>query len=360
VLISVLVGLSGCQTFSFYRQAISGQVQLLTHQQKVTKLIADPQTPAKLKTQLELLQQLREFAATNLHLPVDGHYRKYVDVHRPFVVWNVEATPELSMKPKSWWYPIVGSQDYRGYFSENAARQYADWLWERGYDVHVGGVSAYSTLGWFDDPVINTFVFEPEPDLAELIFHELGHQRLFLSGDTDFNEAFATTVGEEGAQRWLSAKGDDATRQAYAKGRERNRQFVSLTLATRARLEKLYGEHRTDGGLKQSRDMASVPKDQLRQQKAELLAQLQKDYAKLKAEWGGDTEYDAWFANHLNNAKLNSVAAYYELVPGFERLLAQNDGDLEKFYAAAERLSKKPKRERHQWLRNPQPVAGGG
>src|SRR6266403_163267 len=209
-LLAVILIVSGCQTLSFYGQAIKGQYQLLAHRQPIEKLIADSSTPAQLKNQLELVQKLRAFADKELKLPVDGHYTKYVDVHRPFVVWNVEAAPEFSLEPKSWWYPLVGSLEYRGYFSESGARDYAERLRKRGYDVYVGGATAYSTLGWFKDPILNTFVFESEGDLAETIFHELGHQRVFASGDTDFNEAFATTVGQEGARRWLRLKGDAA------------------------------------------------------------------------------------------------------------------------------------------------------
>src|SRR5439155_11115609 len=158
---------------------IGGQYALLTHQQSIEKLASAPATPSPLKEKLRLVQDLRVFAKQELKLPVDGHYRTYVDVHRPFVVWNVEAAPEFSMEPKSWWYPLVGSLDYRGYFSERGAQRYGRWLEKKGYDVYIGGVEAYSTLGWFKDPVLNTFIFNAEPDLAETIFHELGHQRVF-------------------------------------------------------------------------------------------------------------------------------------------------------------------------------------
>ena len=154
---------------------------------------------------MQLVSKLRDFADRDLKLPVNGHYRKYVDVHRTFVVWNVEAAPEFSMEPKSWWYPLVGSLEYRGYFAESNARGYAARLKKKGYDVYVAGTTAYSTLGWFKDPILNTFVFQPEGELAETIFHEQGHQRVFAGGDTNFNEAFATTVGQEGARRWLRA-----------------------------------------------------------------------------------------------------------------------------------------------------------
>jgi predicted aminopeptidase len=351
-LLLAMLAMSGCQSLSYYGQAIKGQYEIVAHRERIEKLLADPQAPAPLKAKLDLVQKLRAFAAKDLRLPVDGLYEKYADMHRPFVVWNVEAAPKFSLEPKAWWYPWVGSLEYRGYFSEQAARNYAARLQKQGYDVYVGGVTAYSTLGWFKDPILNTFIFDPEPDLAETIFHELGHQRVFASGDTDFNEAFATTVGQEGARRWLRAKGDRSAYEKYLAELRRTRQFANLIMTTRERLQALYGDERTeDGNVKAAKKKRTIPPEQLRGQKQQLLNRLQQEYTQLKAQWGGNTEYDEWFAGPVNNAQLNSVAAYYDLVPGFERLLQQNGGDLEKFYEAADRLAREPKTERDRWLR---------
>jgi predicted aminopeptidase len=351
-LLAAVLAMSGCQTVSYYGQAIKGQYDIVAHEERIEKLLADPQTPAPLQAKLQLVQNLRSFAKKDLKLPVDALYQRYADVHRPFVVWNVEAAPEFSLEPKTWWYPFAGSLEYRGYFSERAARHYAARLQRQGYDVYVDGVEAYSTLGWFKDPVLNTFLSDPEADLAETLFHELGHQRVFASGDTDFNEAFATTVGQEGARRWLRAKGDPAALEKYLAELRRTRQFARLIANTRERLEALYKDTRTeDGQVKAAREKRALPPQQLRQQKQDLLARLQREYAQLKAQWGGDTGYDEWFAHPVNNAQLNSVAAYYDLVPGFERLLELNGGDLEKFYQAVEQLAGEPKAERQRWLR---------
>ena len=311
-----------------------------------------PPNPHRLKDRLRLVLKLRTFAEQSLKLPVDAHYRKYADVHRPYVVWNVEAAPEFSMQPKTWWYPLVGSLEYRGYFAERAARNYGRWLERRGYDVYIGGAQAYSTLGWFKDPVLNTFIFQPEADLAEVIFHELGHQRVFARGDTDFNEAFATTVGQEGARRWLRAQVQTAAYEQYEAELRRNNQFVRLIMDTRAQLVALYGDERNEWGkVKATRKKRGVPRAELRREKQRLFERLRQAYAQLKTQWAGGAEYDAWFARELNNAKLNSVATYYDLVPGFQQLLALNGGGLEKFYQAAERLSKMAKKQRHQRLR---------
>jgi predicted aminopeptidase len=346
----VMVAVSGCQTLSYYAQAAGGQYELLAHKQPIAKLLADPATPAPLRTQLQLLTNLLAFARSDLKLPVDNQYRKYVDVHRPFVVWNVEAAPEFSLEPKSWWYPLVGSMEYRGYFSETDARKYADHLRANGYDVFLGGVEAYSTLGWFKDPVLNTFVFDSDADLAELIFHELGHQQLFVRGDENFNEAFATCVGQEGARRWLRAKGDRAAMDDYEAELGRTVQFANLIAAARKKLMALYGDEVTEDGRVQAIDKnRAVPAEQLRREKQRILDELQRDYASLKAQWGGNSDYDHWFTK-VNNAKLNSVAAYYDLVPGFNRILAGNGGDLSRFFQATERLSHRPKKERDHLL----------
>src|SRR6266850_2567436 len=348
----LLVVVSGCQTISFYSQALKGQYQIFAHQKPIDKLLADSKTPDRLKQRLELLLSLRTFADSDLRLPVDGHYRKYADVHRPYVVWNVEAAPEFSLEAKSWWYPLVGSLEYRGYFSKEAANKYASVLRKKGSDVYVGGVEAYSTLGWFKDPILNTFIFDTDAELAEIIFHELGHQRVFARGDTDFNEAFATTVGQEGARRWLLAKGDTNAFESYEAELKRNNDFVRLVMDARQELETLYGDERTEAGkIKASKNPRQIPPDQLRERKKVVFEKLRNSYAQVKAEWGGNGEYDHFFSRQLNNAQLNSVAAYYDLVPGFVQLLKLNGDDLEKFYAAAENLSKKPKKERQQSLR---------
>ena len=350
-LAGIVVAVSGCQTINFYSQAIKGQYQIFAHQEPTARLRAEAQTPADLKNRLELVDQLRTYAASNLVLPVDGHYLKYVDVHRPFVVWNVEAAGEFSLEPKTWWYPLVGSLEYRGFFSKQTAERYAERLKKQGRDVFVGGVEAYSTLGWFKDPLLNTFIFNPDAELAETLFHELAHQRVFARGDTDFNEAFATTVGEEGARRWVrSSRGADAY-AAYIGHLERTRQFVRLIMGARLQLEKLYGDQRDADGKLEAARKPPLPAGEMRGRKQQILAQLREDYKSLKAQWGGDGEYDEWFARPLNNAQLNSVAAYYDLLPAFEALLQINKGNLEKFYEAAEQLSKLPKKDRQQQLR---------
>lgn len=333
----VAIALSGCKVGGYYAQAIHGEYELLAHRKSIEKLIADTRTPVKLKEQLQLVQKLRTFARTDLKLPVDGNYDKYVDIHRKYVVWDVQAAPEFSIAPKTWHYPFVGTLAYRGYFSEKEARAYGERLRKEGFDVYVDGVEAFSTLGWFKDPILSTFINTGEPELAEILFHELGHKRVFASGDTDFDEAYATEVGQEGARRWLRMKGGSRLLDDYEALIARDSQFVHLIMATRERLQKVYG--------------SLVDVAELRREKQKVFEDLLHQYADLKSGWGGYSGYDDWFSHDLNNAKLNTVANYYDYLPGFHRLLQENGGDLETFYAAVERLAKEPIDQRHQKLR---------
>jgi predicted aminopeptidase len=333
----IVVCFSGCQELSFYRQAIAGQYQILAHQKSISALMADPETPPKLKAKFEQVRKIRQFAAEELKLPAANAYVKYTDLHRPYVVWNVNVAPALSLEPKTWWFPVVGRASYRGYFNEADARHYAARWQKKGWDVYVDGVEAYSTLGWFRDPLMNTFIFEPEADLAELIFHELGHRRLFINGDTDFNEAFATEVAAEGIRRWFAASSNLIAYEKHQTGLAREKQFVQLVMDTRQELEAVYG----NGGLPDAEKM---------RRKEDIIARLRARYATVKQTWGGETGYDDWFAESINNAKLNTVSAYYELVPAFQALLRAQGGDMEKFYRAVAVLGKLPAGKRHAAL----------
>jgi predicted aminopeptidase len=333
----MVIAFSGCESVGFYRQAVGGEYQILAHQQPIQKLLQDTNTPGALRQRFAEVLKIREFAQNELKLPADDSYLKYVDLHRRFVVWTVTVAPELSLEPKTWWFPIVGRASYRGYFSEKGARRYAEKWKAKGWDVYVAGVEVYSTLGWFHDPLLNTFIDEPLGDLAETIFHELAHRRLFIAGDTDFNEAFATTVALEGVRRWFAAANQPEEFERYRLNEMHEDQFIKLVLTTRTELDAMY--RRTD-----------LSDAQKRQRKNQIAAELRENYNKLKAQWGGINDYDGWFAHPLNNAKLNTIASYYDLVPAFQALLTANKNDLEKFYGAVGALGKLPIEQRHQEL----------
>lgn len=345
VCIPMALLLSGCQALSYYRQAIAGEYEILAHQQPIPGLITDPKTAPALKVKFEQVLEIRAFAEENLKLPTDDQYLKYVDLHRPYVVWNVNVAPALSLTPKTWWFPVVGRASYRGYFVESQARRYSEVFAKQGWDVYVDGIETYSTLGWFHDPILNTFINEPESYLAEVIFHELTHQRLFVAGDTDFNESLATAVSEEGVRRWCQTSNRQAAYERYQKNLAHEKDFAQLVMAARDRLKAVYKDP-------QLADAAKL------ERKNQIIAQLRADYSALKKQWGGkESGYDHWFAQPINNAKLNTVSAYFDLVPCFQAMLRANGGNLDDFFHAVEQLAKLPLKERHAALRKFSPTA---
>lgn len=344
----LLIGLgSSCSNLRYYGQSAWGQAGMMTQRRSIEKLVAAASTTPELRRQLKLVLEVRRFATSVLALPENGSYRSYVDLDRPFAVWNVVATPEFSLEPRQWCFPVAGCVSYRGYFSETRALRYAKRLEDRGDDVSVGGVSAYSTLGWFKDPVLSTFVDWSDVRLAGLLFHELTHQRVYVKGDTLFNESLATAVELYGIERWLDATRPSAGHETVAERslelfqekerRVREQDFLDLVLDYRSRLAEVYGQ--------------SSPVAEKRGLKANLFAGLRADYYDLRdGLWNGYRGYDSWFDRDLNNAHLAAVVAYHDLVPGFEALLDRFEDDLEAFFAEVERLASIPREERRAAL----------
>lgn len=331
-----LLTLGGCTTASYYAQSIGGHIDLMAKRQDVGTLVEDDTTPPNLKRKLERAEAIRAFAVDELALPDNGSYRSYVDVGRPYVTWNVVATPALSLEPRTWCFPVVGCVAYRGYFEEADARDYGDALAAEDMDVAVVGARAYSTLGWFDDPILNTILFDAEYRFAGTLFHELAHERLFVAGDSSFNESYAVAVEREGVRRWLAQNAGPRMHKAYDRERARREEFLALASSTRDKLEALYASSMHDA-------------DKLRE-KARLFQELRDKYARLKSTWNGYAGYDRWFEKDLNNAKLALLATYNVYVPAFERLLAAHKGDMSQFHEAVEALSKLPKEERDREL----------
>jgi predicted aminopeptidase len=327
--------LPACGTM-YLAQAARGQWQVSHAREPIDQVIADPHTSDELRGRLTEVRAARQFASRELGLPDNASYRTYADVKRPYVVWNVVAAPEFSVTPQRWCFPIAGCVAYRGYFSEKGATKFAAKLRKRGFDVFVGGVPAYSTLGKLSDPVLNTMLSYGDDDLAAIIFHELSHQVVYVAGDSEFNEAFAVTVEETGLERWLKARGHEKDLARYKTRRQRQQQYLALFTHTRTRLAALYAE--------------KVPADEMRKRKQAIFAQLADDIRALDKKFGGRSGYDEWIEDGLNNAHLASIATYYDCVPGFERLLALHNGNLPAFYRAVRDLTKKPRKERHDLL----------
>lgn len=328
----VLPLLAGGCALGYYTQAVSGQMKLMSQRQPIEELIADETTLAELKDRFEIVLDIRAFASDELGLPDNDSYREYADIDREYVVWNVFAAEEFSVDPKTWCFPVVGCVAYRGYFHQSRATDFAAGLKSRGYDIFVGGVAAYSTLGRFDDPVLSTMINWPDDRLAAVIFHELAHQILYVKNDASFSEAFATTVEEIGVTRWLKSAVSEESLEKYRRRREYRREFGQLIAETRQELRELYE--------------TEIPDDEKRNAKARLFEQLDEHYRILRASWGGYTGYDSWFSRDLNNAHLISVATYYRLVPVFQRMYLLTGRDLDRFYEQALQLAKLPKEER--------------
>jgi predicted aminopeptidase len=269
----------------------------MSKREPLSDVIDQPTTSAALRTQLQAVASIRDFASRELRLPENGSYRSYADVGRPYVVWNVVAAPEFSVDPKQWCYPFVGCVAYRGYFAETKALKFAAAQRVKGRDVFVGGVAAYSTLGHFDDPVLNTMMGWNDVELASIIFHELTHQWLYVPNDASFNEALATTVADEGVRRWLKQQGRDRDLEDYLQEQERHLEVIALFNATRMQLRGVYAENLAPAAM--------------REQKRAAFAELRASYSVLKTRWGGHAPFDAWFAQDINNAHLASDATYY-------------------------------------------------
>ena len=326
--------LSGCESFNYYRQAASGHLSILAKKVPISEYVSAKDTSPALKSQLNKVLALRRFAEQELALPVKGQYSSYAELNRRYVVWNVFAAPALSTEAKQWCYPVIGCASYRGYYSKVNAQNYAQKLSSQNLDVYLAGVTAYSTLGWFNDPVLNTFIQRSDAELANLIFHELAHQVLYAKGDTVFNESFATVVAKEGVKRWLQHQNNLAAYQRFIQDQERHDQFIALVISHRDKLQTLYDTVASD--------------EQKKQGKTDILLALKNQHQRLKQSWGGRSDYDRWFSHDINNAQLNTVAAYNDLVPAFEALLVQSHDNLEDFFAHCKQLASMSHEKRKQ------------
>ena len=331
--------LTGC-SLPYYWQAVGGQLGLLRQRTPIEAVLENPQTSPETRESLRQVLEMRHFAIEELGLPDNGSYRSYVDLGRAYVVWNVVATNEFSVDPVTWCFPIAGCVSYRGYFDEEAALRFSSRLDAEGLDTAVGGATAYSTLGYFADPILNTMIASGEQYVAGLLFHELAHQRFYLKDDSDLNEAFATALAEHGTELWLMRSGDSQALTQYRAQIRRRTQFAELVGDQQRRLREIYA----------SGDSA----DTMRRAKRQAFETLRADYAALKRSWGGAVDYDAWFARPLNNAHLASVATYRRWLPGLRWLLDARG--LSGFYAemdALEELDLDDRRVRLEgWLEN--------
>jgi predicted aminopeptidase len=336
-----LVLLNACGESDYLLQSFKGHMELMSRAQPIDEILTRKDQPDIILSQLETVARLRRFAVDSLHLPDNGSYHEYADLERPYVVWNLTAAPEFSLELEQWCFPVVGCVTYRGYFDENSARAMAEELSARGFDVDVYGVEAYSTLNWFDDPVLNTFLKNDEIHLAALLFHELAHQIVFVPDATTFNESFAKTVEIEGLRRWFLSQESHELWQECLRREKLSADFQTYLSSIRTELQTVYS---SDLGLEEKRYA-----------KNQIIADGYERYDRLKVAWGGYAGYDRWMEKGLNNARLSSAATYHELVSAFQVLMQSVDHDLPAFYAEVKKLGSLPKDARQVKLKSLSP-----
>jgi len=335
-LLVVLLMLNGCAELQYYGHAVSGQLEVIDKRRPIPAVIADPATDDVVRDRLKYIEQAHTFAIRHLHLPDSDSFRSYSDVGRPYVLWNVFATPELSLDTKQWCYPFLGCLGYRSYFNETCAQAVATQLANEGWDVHIARSPAYSTRGFFADPVYNPMLRYPELDIAAILFHELAHEKIYMQDDSQANESFAVAVQFEGVRRWLEHTKQPQRYAEYRLSEQREEEFIALLSRFREALTNLY--------------KTTKPDDIKRQEKRVIFKQLRDSYESLKSTWQDYGGYDHWFTTPLNNAVLAPVGTYHGDTAAFEQLLYEKGRDLEEFYRAAQRLAELNKQERRKEL----------
>ncbi|TRZ52445.1 hypothetical protein D4R99_02720 [bacterium] len=318
----------------YYSQIIYGELQILINRTPVASLLADKNTSDTLKKNLREISEMREFAISKLGLPETGSFTSYVDTGRGYATWVLTATPEFSVIPKTWCFPVAGCSSFLGFFNEKTAERAKEKLTKKGYDVSLRGVTAYSTIGWFSDPVMNTHFDRSLPSLAGLVFHEKAHEKLFIKGDTPFNEAFATFVEQTGKRLWIVQhyKKNEVkkilNREKYAED------FSMLMSQTNRELSALYGRQ--------------LLPEKTRILKKEIFIKMQVQYTLLKKKWGGYTGYDAWFEKNFNNAGVVNQETYKSLIPFFQKLFDLSGKNFGPFYEQVKKISKLSKKKRYE------------
>ena len=309
------MGLTGCSTAKYYSHAVVGHLQLTTGLTTIRKAIKQDETNKELRRQLELVTELREFAENKLSLDVGKAYSKYKRLDRSAAVWVVYAAPTFSTKLQTWKYPIVGEYQSRGFFKERMSKEYSAKLHSQGFDVYVGEAIAYSTLGWFSDPLLSTFLDDSDEELAETLFHELTHRTYYLKGDTMFNESFATAFAQKSVQLWLKEKGEEKRLEKYRQKLKRRDEFRSLLQETKNGLSLIYKNANNDSeAILQKRKQ-----DSIQSFKATCIA--------LRKKWNKPKSLESWIDEEVNNAKIAASSVYLLKVPYFNQLWEQANQD---------------------------------
>lgn len=324
--IPLLLLICGCAEPGYYWHSATGHLAVMKQRVAIDSLLADEATDPALRERLRLVQEIRRFAVERLSLPNNGSYSSYVQLRRPYVVQNLFAAAEFSTRLHEWCYPLIGCASYRGYYDESRLLAYAEKLRAQGLEIHIGKVPAYSTLGWFDDPVLSSFIDWPEYRLAGLLFHELTHQRIYIDDDTTFNESLASAIQQAGTELWLQTKNDTSGLREFSRWMAYRTEVIELIVATRERLAEIYA--------------AQLDDMEKRELKARQFAKARAEHERIARLHGVEGGFTAWFASELNNAKIGSVSAYDSRVNAFLRMLQARDNDFAAFYRDVQRLGK--------------------
>ncbi len=339
VMCIALTCLPGCSTVGYYSQIVTGHMKIVLGKRPVSAVIADQNLDEQTRHRLQVALDARQFAIDRLHLPENDSYTSYYDTGQQFVTWNVIAAEEFSLKPKTWCFPVAGCVSYRGYYAREDAAAYARKLQSAGMDTAITGATAYSTLGWFDDPLLNTILNRSDASITGLIIHELAHQQLYVADDSTFNESFATFVEREGLRRWQNDKSvshETDLVQQMALRAQRRRDFLDLLNNTKTGLLTLYASGKSES--------------EMRSEKQQHFEQMKSDYSQLKQTWGGYQGYDGWFSRPLNNARLAAVGTYNDYLPAFSALFELSGDDFRTFYRASRELAEMPREKRNKRL----------
>ncbi|MFT7688417.1 MAG: putative aminopeptidase, partial [Candidatus Azotimanducaceae bacterium] len=291
VTLMLMCSLSACSNFDYYTQAVIGQMELLSARRGLEDVISDDSVSPEVKTRIQLAQSILQFAETEIGLPVESTFNTYADIGRPYLVWNVFVAKKDATRLETFCFPIAGCVGYKGFFDKENAKSFSLELDKSGFDTYVGGVAAYSSLGWFSDPLLNTFIHRSDESLAALIFHELSHKILYVKDDTEFNESFATTVERYALEKWLASRDKKFAYNKYIEGQVRQAEVIDLILSVREKLSHVYGEN----NLRNNNGMAMGP--ELAEIKAEVIGDLRKDYQTLRESWAEGSEFEYWMKN---------------------------------------------------------------
>jgi predicted aminopeptidase len=306
LLLALALGTSACSP-AYVLLAGLQEAKILWRRQPIVQVLRRPDLEPATRVKLESVLAVRDFAATALQLRVAGSYASYATVDADQVVHVVTAAERLRLQPYTWWFPIVGRVPYKGYFDKTAAESEAAALENAGYDTFVRPSVAFSTLGWFDDPLLSTLLRYDEVTLAEVIIHELLHNTIYIGGHADFDESFASFVGSRGAVAFFAGRGDTNAAQRALTAWNDSLMFSAFLGRGVARLRTAYGHGITLA------------------ERQRLFAELQDEFRTLPLQ----TEaYQGFATRTLNNAIILHYLVYADRLPIFEQLWQQEGEDL--------------------------------